>query len=125
MRFAAHGVELFPGPGSAVQDVAQRSEHTESDRYEGQYVRVVRVWNTSFVLSGQTLLKSSALVVQQAAFDPIAPAYANALVDLALEKKLLNEIHSDVDTLRVGPLRSSLCGCKHSRVASADVMILY
>lgn len=41
-----------------------------------------------------------ATVAKQAAYDPIAPAYANALVELAEEKKLLNEIHSDVDTLR-------------------------
>ena len=42
------------------------------------------------------------LLAQQAAYDPIAPAYANALVELASDKDLLNEIHTDVDTLRVG-----------------------
>ncbi|KAK9802648.1 hypothetical protein WJX73_000323 [Symbiochloris irregularis] len=39
-------------------------------------------------------------VMKVAAYDPIATPYAYALVDLATEKKLLNEIHTDVDTLR-------------------------
>lgn len=46
------------------------------------------------------------MLAQNAAYDPIAPSYANALVELASEKKLLNEIHSDVDTLRVLPLET-------------------
>lgn len=41
--------------------------------------------------------------LQNAAYDPLAPAYANALVELASDKKALSEVHSDVDTLRVIP----------------------
>ena len=54
--------------------------------------------------------------MQVAAYDPIAPAYANALVELANEKKLLNEIHTDVDTLRVRMPFCLPCSALHQQV---------
>ena len=36
--------------------------------------------------------------------DDVGPTYANGLIDLALEKDCLDEVHSDIDTLVVSLL---------------------
>lgn len=43
--------------------------------------------------------QNSRQVKLRAGLDDVGPSYANALIDLALEKDCLDEVHSDVDTL--------------------------